>query len=407
MTQRKIPMKLIVIADDLLWPANSGGRQVLRTEAEALVNAADQVIGVVFHRDAITHEHKVHHQRLFSDVRLIKRDTLAAATLRSPLLPYQCSSRLCNPSDLEWLSSLGTFDAIIAHHEWTLPAAIQIQNYLDSPIPIVLRSHNDEREYLRVFAKASRGPRAIYNWLEYARAKAPAIDQMVQSVDRIWTISEEDISSYDDFGVPLSVLPPILISDAVTEGSLSPEMPFVGYLGALDIPHATKGLTWFIKEVWPLVLAVLPHARFRVAGRRAGDDLQALLRASPNVDFFGEVEVAKDFVNQVSVFVNPVFSGSGVNIKLGDPLSCGIPIVSTSMGARGIGELASILLCADQPQSFAEHILALMMDNNYWLERSRLQSEFAADVTEERFMRRIRLELQTLAELSEQGVLGE
>lgn len=401
-------MKLLVIADDLLWPANSGGRQVLRIETDALLNASSAVVGVVFHRDAISHEHKVAHTKLLSNVRLIKRSPLAAASLRSPLLPYQCSSRKFRPADLEWLRSLGDFDAIIAHHEWTLAAALQIRSQLNAKTPIILRSHNDEREYLRAFAKASRGPRAVYNWFEYVRAKAPAIDRMIRSVDRIWTISKEDVSSYEDFGIPLSVLPPILIpKGGISERNSPPEAPIVGYLGALDIPHATKGLAWFVKKVWPLVLAEVPYARFHVAGRRAGDDLQALLRTSPNVDFFGEVQDPKEFVNAVGIFVNPVFSGSGVNIKLGDPLSCGIPIVSSSTGARGLGDLTSVLLSADLPKSFAAHVIDLMTDADYWLQQSRLQSKFAAEVTEERFMTRIALELQVLTEISEQGVHRE
>lgn len=307
-------------------------------------------------------------------------------------------------SDLEWVNSHGDFDAIIAHHEWTIPAALQIQQRLKRPVPLVLRSHNNEREYLKAFAGASTGPRAIYNWFEYVRAMSPAIGKMIRSVDRIWTISNEDVSFYVDFGVPLSVLPPILIPGHVTERNSAPERPIVGYLGALDIPHATGGLTWFIKSVWPLVLAAVPDANFRVAGRRAGAELQALLRASPNVEFHGEVEVAKDFVSAVRVFVNPVFSGSGVNIKLGDPLSCGIPIVSTSTGARGVGELAPVLLVADRPEPFAEHVIGLLIDDRYWQDRGQLQSESAVNVTEQRFVWRLQQELDVLAELSEQGV---
>jgi glycosyltransferase involved in cell wall biosynthesis len=58
-----------------------------------------------------------------------------------------------------------------------------------------------------------------------------------------------------------------------------------------------------------------------------------------NVLAFGAVD--EDEKNEIyklaDIAINPMFSGSGTNIKMLDYMSAGIPIVSTSVGARGLG----------------------------------------------------------------------
>jgi len=54
-------------------------------------------------------------------------------------------------------------------------------------------------------------------------------------------------------------------------------------------------------------------------------------------------------------------SGSGVNIKLVEYLSVGVPVVSTSRGMGGIHLLVGEdLLVADAPADFADHIVRLL-----------------------------------------------
>jgi len=78
------------------------------------------------------------------------------------------------------------------------------------------------------------------------------------------------------------------------------------------------------------------NCNFVIAGK-VGDYFQNMALPS-NICFLGELSEEKlDFVFKASdLAINPVISGAGVNIKLLDYLSYGLPVVSTPTGIRGI-----------------------------------------------------------------------
>ncbi len=59
------------------------------------------------------------------------------------------------------------------------------------------------------------------------------------------------------------------------------------------------------------------------------------------------------------VALNPVSSGSGTNLKLVEALAAGLPVISTTVGARGLTDpdATVILVDGDEPSSIAEAIL--------------------------------------------------
>ena len=57
----------------------------------------------------------------------------------------------------------------------------------------------------------------------------------------------------------------------------------------------------------------------------------------PNVEIVGEVEDAKEFMSSKSIMVVPLLSAGGVRVKIIEGLALGKAIISTSIGAEGIG----------------------------------------------------------------------
>ena len=91
-----------------------------------------------------------------------------------------------------------------------------------------------------------------------------------------------------------------------------------------------------------------------------------LLKNLPeNVLTFGVVEEDEKYVlyKAADVAINPMFSGSGTNMKMLDYMSAGVPIVSTQIGARGL-ELVNKkegLVC--NAESVSENIKTLLEDH--------------------------------------------
>jgi glycosyltransferase involved in cell wall biosynthesis len=80
-----------------------------------------------------------------------------------------------------------------------------------------------------------------------------------------------------------------------------------------------------------------------------------------NVSFHGEVASSAEFMNDKSVMVIPLFSGSGIRMRIIEGMSVGKSIVTTSCGAEGIDyQDKRNIYIADTPEDFAECVLILL-----------------------------------------------
>ncbi len=131
------------------------------------------------------------------------------------------------------------------------------------------------------------------------------------------------------------------------------------FLGSFRHEPNRIALEWFIQEVLPHVRARRPQARLVVVGsdppaRQLHEELP------PGVEFLGFVEDIREPLAAYAVFVCPIRSGSGVRVKLLEAYASGIPVVSTRVGAEGLGrEDGEFCRLADDPREFAAHVLAL------------------------------------------------
>ena len=64
------------------------------------------------------------------------------------------------------------------------------------------------------------------------------------------------------------------------------------------------------------------------------------------------------------MFIVPLFAGSGMRVKILDAWRWGLPVISTSIGAEGIGYRdGENILIADEPEAFARAVVRLMIDD--------------------------------------------
>lgn len=364
-------MDVIVVSDDVIFPTNSGGRLEVLGECLGLSAAGYDVNLVVSHRLELEKGAAEQHAAIASNVSFLRRQGFLSSTLRHPTLPYQISSRdLLQPSTIDSLPTNVTL-GVIACHEWTVPLARGISRRLK--LPLILRSHNDEAAYMKALANNATGLKRVYFEMERLRL-GRALEDIYKSVGSVAVLSEGDKASYASFGVETEYVPPVLTqAEAIrilplTHAAGSQVVLFVG---ALDMPQTTAGLRWFCAEVLPEIRAAVPGAELHVAGRRASARLTHYLNCYPGVVFHGELDDLNNLYGKARVFINPVFEGSGVNMKMGPPAERGIPIVTTSVGVRGLEQLAPGLLVADDATRFAEGCIDLICVDTLWEEKSR------------------------------------
>ncbi|MEU1642412.1 glycosyltransferase family 4 protein [Micromonospora zamorensis] len=361
-------MRVLHICDDLPLPAVHGGRVAMRNEVAAMRAAGHEVFVLGFHHEEdLTPGTRSANEDFVNAFVPVPRRTLVRATLSNPLLPYQVSSRLEDDSSLAEVRSWKP-DLIVSHHEWTLPVAFRLREEL-GPLPVVLRAHNDEVRYFRDLLRAAKGVRAPYLLAEYVRIRKFFRAVRDFPITKIWFMSPDDVAPRFG-GIPHTIIPPIMFDVPISDGlDLNVHRArTVTFIGSLDIPHAIEGLQWFLAETWPKVLARVPDATLTIAGRRPVAELIRSAAATPNVTLVVSPEDINQFLAVSRVFVNPVFAGSGVNLKLGDPMRWAIPVVTTTVGGRGLSALSGALSFADTPEAFAERIATLLSDDRAWRE---------------------------------------
>jgi glycosyltransferase involved in cell wall biosynthesis len=137
---------------------------------------------------------------------------------------------------------------------------------------------------------------------------------------------------------------------------------FVGSFRHLPNRYA---LTWFVEEVLPIIVRSRPGTVLVVVGSDPPQS-DAVWINHPHVRVLGAVTDVRSPLERYCVFVCPVRSGSGVRVKLLEAFACGIPAVSTSIGAEGLtsrsGEICEL---ADTPVTFAAATLKLLQDGDY------------------------------------------
>ena len=120
-----------------------------------------------------------------------------------------------------------------------------------------------------------------------------------------------------------------------------------------------------MREIFPLIGQRKPSVKFYIVGSNASSEIEAY--NSPTVKVMGYVPDIKPLLHSARVFVAPLRFGAGVNGKIGEALSYGLPVVTTSIGAEGIdltsGENSMI---ADDAASFASSVLRVYEDPDLW-----------------------------------------
>jgi glycosyltransferase involved in cell wall biosynthesis len=146
--------------------------------------------------------------------------------------------------------------------------------------------------------------------------------------------------------------------------------PLAGREGLFFIGHFLHSpnedaVFYFVDRILPRVLEKCPQAVLRIAGSAMSERLRALQH--PKVELLGYVPHVEPVFDRSRVFVAPLRFGAGMKGKVGQSLSLGLPVVTTSIGAEGMGLVNDQhALIADDPQAFADAVIRLYQDDALW-----------------------------------------
>jgi len=255
-------------------------------------------------------------------------------------------------------------DLIIADSLYTAQyfKFIKTGNYLK-----IYRAHNIEYKIWQKRAKNDKNlVKKLYSYFLAQRLKN--YEHKIANIsDKILTISTED-SKYWLKYTPrnkISYLPVTFnIYPNKIEYSSKPDFIF---LGSLDWHPNLEALNWFINKVWSIILTKIPNAKLHIAGKNADKNWAKKLKSTPNLLFYGEIDSPVEYLSKGRILISPLFSGSGIRIKILEALSLGLPIVASSLAVKGL-ELTNNknILLANNEYDFSNACINLYKDKLLW-----------------------------------------
>jgi glycosyltransferase involved in cell wall biosynthesis len=125
--------------------------------------------------------------------------------------------------------------------------------------------------------------------------------------------------------------------DFPVRGDSGPVEPVVLFVGRLSYEANVNGLMWFVRECWDGIRAQTPNARLRIVGSDPPRSVQALAEAGNGIELYQNAPSVEPHYGQSAVAIAPIFRGTGVQMKLIQSLSAGVPTVTTATVATRAG----------------------------------------------------------------------
>jgi polysaccharide biosynthesis protein PslH len=202
----------------------------------------------------------------------------------------------------------------------------------------------------RVVARAQAHANAV-RWARFQKETAAAVDRVVvcSEVDAQRTgVANAEV-------VPNGFDPPVH-PEGRAEVTQPPTLLLVGSFG---YPPNTDAARFLVSDILPRIRARIPGVTVRLVGEPS--DAVVLLDRPPEVAVVGRVAAMEPELARADLVVVPLRYGSGTRVKILEAAAHRIPVVSTTVGAEGLGlEDGRHVLIADDADAFAAACVRLL-----------------------------------------------
>ena len=226
-----------------------------------------------------------------------------------------------------------------------------------SKAKVVMRAHNVEFEiWERVAQNTTFLPKKWYLKYLVQKLKRYEVAQL-SNYDLLLAMTQKDLSYFQKLGYQNeSLVTPIGLQlpdyeQVVVEG----QTPALSFIGSLDWVPNQEGLTWFLEEVWEVLRKEFPTLQIHIAGRNPPEWI--FQKAGNGVVVHGEVPNASEFLVKYPISVVPLFSGSGMRVKILESMALARLVITTKLGLEGIPAMhKKEVLIADTKKEFVHSI---------------------------------------------------
>jgi glycosyltransferase involved in cell wall biosynthesis len=338
------PLRVVLVDEELPYPANSGKR--IRTLNLTLRLAKRHRLTYVCHRNQDAQEARraaaflaEHGVATVVVERAVPRKSGAgfwlrlAGNLLSPL-PYSVVTHTSRHLRRALARLAAGTPVDLWHCEWT-PYAASLEGMA---APRLVVAHNVESVIWQRYAETERGLlRGWYirrQWRKWQRYEGEAL----RAVERTVAVSDVDAARLrDEFGVRrIDVVENGVDTQYFRPQDVRREPGRLLFLGSLDWRPNLDGVGLLLDRIFPALRARVPEARLCLVGRNPPAWLARRAADEPGVELHANVPDVRPYLAACGLMVVPLRVGGGSRLKILEALACGTPVVSTRVGAEGL-----------------------------------------------------------------------
>jgi glycosyltransferase involved in cell wall biosynthesis len=197
-------------------------------------------------------------------------------------------------------------------------------------------NHNAESRLYDRIAKSASGLQRIK--ASITRWNMRQMESYLPAASKLWAVSEEDRQFFTSFvdDSRISMIPNV-VDAAAYEGVDAAERPrsiaYVGSYGYAPNQQAALALIAISKR---LKREGVDHELW-IVGNSPVPEMYRAAEGETQITITGFVPDTRDYVARASLVVAPLREGSGTKFKLLEAMALGRPILTTPMGAEGMG----------------------------------------------------------------------
>jgi GT2 family glycosyltransferase/glycosyltransferase involved in cell wall biosynthesis len=212
--------------------------------------------------------------------------------------------------------------------------------------------------------------------------------RLAQSCDQVWCVTAEDQAALarEAPAARFAIVP--TIHPLQDRGKSFAEREGLIFIGNYTHRPNVDAVQFFMREIYPKIERALPGIKVFIVGDSAPPEFAEY--QSDEITVTGYVADVGSLFQRCRIFIAPLRFGSGIKGKIGQALSYGLPVVTTSMGAEGMNlENRREVLIANGADEFAAGVIDLYSDAALWQQLSdngyrHTAKHFAPEIVEEK-----------------------